>query len=194
MRDPRPWTHAALFGSLWGVLELTVGTTLKLAQVPLYGAIMAAIGVVCLVTVRRLQPVVGVCLITGCTAAFVKLFSMGALSVHSLAGILLEAALLELAMSLTGSRRIGAAVGGALAVAITPVQMVIVTAIVAGPEALRALARAISAIVELTGVDPVHGWQALAIVVITCAAAGAATGELAWRISGRVRQRVGGQR
>ena len=43
MRDLRPWTHAALFGALWGALEATAGTALHLGGVPLTGEIMGLI-------------------------------------------------------------------------------------------------------------------------------------------------------
>ena len=87
MRDLRPWTHAALYGALWGALEATVGTAIHLGRVPFRGEIMGLIGLVCLVCLRRLQPRVGVVLVAGLTAIFLKVFTLGGLYPGPLVGI-----------------------------------------------------------------------------------------------------------
>ena len=46
MRDPRPWTYSALFGVLWGVAEMSLGTVLRMARVPFYGILMAVLGLI----------------------------------------------------------------------------------------------------------------------------------------------------
>ena len=79
MKDLRPWTHAALFGALWGALEATAGTALHLGRVPFRGEIMGLLGLVCLVCLRRLQPRVGVVLVAGLTAIFLQIFTLGGL-------------------------------------------------------------------------------------------------------------------
>ena len=70
MRDVRPWTYAALFGTLWGALEATLGTAVHLGKLPFRGAIMGLVGLLCLVCLRRLQPRPGVCLLAGVVAIF----------------------------------------------------------------------------------------------------------------------------
>ena len=75
MKDLRPWTYAALYGALWGALETTAGTALHLGRVPFRGEIMGILGLVCLVCLRRLQPRVGVVLVAGVTAIFLKIFT-----------------------------------------------------------------------------------------------------------------------
>ena len=51
-KDARPWTHAALFGALWGCMELSLGTLLQLGRVPLKGFLMGSLGMLCLVALR----------------------------------------------------------------------------------------------------------------------------------------------
>jgi hypothetical protein len=75
--DARAWTRAALIGSLWGALELSVGSVLHLSRVPLTGMVMSAIALACLLTLRRLSPVPGVCLVAGAVALVVKVFGIG---------------------------------------------------------------------------------------------------------------------
>ncbi len=70
LKDARPWTYAALFGALWGCLELSLGTVLHLGDVPMKGALMGSLGIICLLCLRRLQPHVGICLTAGTVAVF----------------------------------------------------------------------------------------------------------------------------
>lgn len=190
MNDARAWTHAALFGGLWGAAEASLGTVLKATQLPLSGLVLASIGVLCLVTARRLYPAFGVTLATGAVAALLKVFSLGGLVVGPVAGILAEAALVELAMSATASSALGAVMGGALALLEAPLQMVLTALLVSGPEAAAALARAARALV---GALPVPGASlGVALVGVAAAAAlvGAGVGALSWRVAGRVARRL----
>ena len=192
MRDARAWTHAALFGSLWGAAEASLGTVLKAAHIPLAGLVMASIGVLCLLTVRRLQPVVGVSLATGVVAAFLKVFSLGGLVLGPAAGIVAEAALVELAMSATGSSAIGALLGGALALAEAPLQMAFTAVVITGPEAAAALGKAARALASGISLPAVSPLAVLVAVTAASALAGAAVGGFCWRVAGRVARRVRG--
>jgi hypothetical protein len=192
VRDARAWTHAALFGSLWGAAEASLGTVLKAAHVPLAGLVMASVGVLCLLTVRRLQPAVGVSLATGVVAAFLKVFSLGGLVLGPAAGIIAEAALVELAMTATASSAIGAVLGGALALAEAPIQMVFTAVVITGPEAAAALEKAARAITSSFSLPAVSPLAVLAAVATLSALAGAAVGALSWRVAGRVARRVRG--
>jgi hypothetical protein len=192
VRDARAWTHAALFGSLWGAAEASLGTVLKAAHIPLAGLVMASIGVLCLLTVRRLQPAVGVSLATGVVAAFLKVFSLGGLVLGPAAGIVAEAALVELAMSATGSSAIGAVLGGALALAETPLQMAFTAIVITGPEAAAALGKAARALASGISLPAASPLAVLVAVTAASALAGAAVGGFCWRVAGRVARRVRG--
>jgi hypothetical protein len=192
MRDARAWTHAALFGSLWGAAEASLGTVLKAAQVPLAGLVMASVGVLCLLTVRRLQPAVGVSLVTGVVAAFLKVFSVGGLVLGPVVGILAEAALVELAMTVSASTTIGAVAGGALALAEAPVQMAFTAVVITGPEAAAALARAARMLAAGLSLGSASPLAVLTAVTSVCALIGAGVGALSWRVAGRVARRVRG--
>jgi hypothetical protein len=192
MKDARAWTHAALFGSLWGAAEASLGTVLKATQLPLSGVVMASVGVLCLATARRLQPTAGISLATGAVAAFLKVFSLGGLVLGPVAGILAEAALVEIAMTATASSTLGAIVGGALALAEAPLQMVLTAMVITGPAAAAALAKAarlLAAGVSLPGASPV---AVLAAITGISALIGGVVGGLCWRVAGRVARRLRG--
>jgi hypothetical protein len=192
VRDARAWTHAALFGSLWGAAEASLGTVLKAAHVPLAGLLMASVGVLCLLTVRRLQPTVGISVVTGAVAAFMKVFSMGGLVIGPAAGILAEAALVELAMTATASSAIGAVVGGALALAEAPLHMAFTAVVITGPEAATALGKAAQTLATGLSFPEASPLTVLAGVAAVSALVGAAVGGLSWRVAGRVVRRLRG--
>lgn len=185
MSDLRPWTHAALYGALWGALEATAGTALHLARVPFRGEIMGLLGLLCLVCLRRIQPRAGVVLVAGATAVFLKVFTLGGLVPGPLVGIATQAVAVELGF-LIARGPAAAAIGGIVALGTNPVQRVATAWIVGGPEAATAVLRAVG---KLGGFDPL--WV-LAGFVGLAAGVGAVGGVWAWRLAGRVARRLGG--
>jgi len=185
VKDLRPWTHAALYGALWGALEATAGTALHLGRVPFRGEIMGLIGLVCLVCLRRLQPRVGVVLVAGMTAILLKVFTLGGLYPGPLVGIATQTLAVELGF-LVARGPWAAALGGIIALGTNPVQRVITAWIVGGTEAATAVLRAVG---ELGGVRA--GWVLVGFVGLA-ASIGAVGGVGAWRLAGRVVRRLGG--
>jgi hypothetical protein len=190
-RDARPWTHAALLGALWGCLELSLGTVLHLGGVPMKGLVMGSFGIICLVCLRRLQPRPGVCLIAGAVAVFLKVFTLGGLYPGPVIGIAGEAVLVELAFLLARESAAGAVIGGALALAINPVQMTLMTLVVAGPEALKAAVELARGLGERAGFSGLSGAAILLTLVLLNGLAGACVGAVSWRLAGRVVRRLG---
>lgn len=188
--DARPWTYAALFGGLWGALELTLGTTLHLAGVPA-GQVLGLLGLVCLVTLRRLQPRAGVCLLAGAVAVFLKMFAIGGLRLGALVGIGAEAALVELAFLVGRTTLVAAVTGGTLVLVFAAVMKVVVVWMVAGREALQGYLEAIQGMLERLGPAGVSDPTVLAAILVAHAAVGAAGGLWAWLVAGRVVRRLG---
>jgi hypothetical protein len=191
VNDARAWTHAALFGGLWGVAEASLGTVLKAAQVPLSGLVLASIGVLCLVTARRLHPAFGVTLATGSVAALLKVFSLGGLIVGPVAGIVAEAAFVEIAMTATASSGLGAVFGGALALAEAPLQMAVTAVLITGPTAGVSLAKAARTLAGALAIPEASAAVVLAGITGACALLGGLVGGLSWRVAGRVARRLG---
>jgi hypothetical protein len=191
VRDARPWTYAAVFGSLWGAAEVSLGALMSATRVPLSGLLMASIGVVCLLTARRLQPAIGSSLVMGVVVAFVKVFSLGGFIVGPVVGILSEALLVELAMTLTASRGPGAVLGGALALASPPAWLLASAALLTGPAATTALERALTVAARALGWRGAVTGPIAAAAIVCSALLGAAVGAAAWVLAGRVARRVG---
>lgn len=191
MTDVRPWTYAALFGTLWGALEATVGTAAHLGQLPMRGTLMGLIGLLCLVCLRRLQNRPGVCLLAGAVAVFLKIFTLGGLFPGPIIGISVQALSVELAMTLAGGRAVGAAAGGALTLATNPLQKLATTWVVVGTEGIRAYFDLLAASAAAVGLEGLEPRVLVAAVVGWAACVGAAGGLWAFWVAGRVARRLG---
>lgn len=191
MRDVRPWTYAALFGTLWGALEATLGTAVYLGKLPLRGTIMGLVGLLCLVCLRRLQPRPGVCLLAGVVAVFLKVFTLGGFYPGPIIGIAVQALALEIAMTGSGGRPIGAAVGGFIALATNPLQRLGMIWVVTGSEAVGAYLRLLEEAAAGLGLGGLRPAVIIGTIVVATGLVGAAGGLWAWWVAGRVMRRLG---
>ena len=108
----------AVFGTLWGISEISLGSVLKSLNIPFSGAVLAAIGLVIALVGRAFVPKKGSTLVVGVIAMLLKLFSLGGVIIGPMVGIFSEALVAEIALSLTGKpRRFSFILAGALGVA-----------------------------------------------------------------------------
>jgi hypothetical protein len=192
-RDGRAWIAAALFGSLWGAAEVSLGAALSVVRVPLSGVLMASLGVVCLVTARRLHPAPGQSLAMGVVVAFLKVFSVGGVLLGPVVGILTEALVVELAFLLLGRRLPAAILGGAAALASAPAWMLLWATLLTGPEAVAAIERGMRTVAGSFGWRSAPTETLVGFLLAISALIGAGVGASAWRLAGRVAVRVRGQ-
>jgi outer membrane cobalamin receptor len=89
-----------LMAALWGVIEITVGGLIKGWRVPFGGAVLATFGVVILLTARSSVPVRWSSLLIGIVAAGVRMASGFGGAVFAAIGILAEALIVEMVLSL----------------------------------------------------------------------------------------------
>ncbi len=99
----RDWVYVAVFGALWGALEMTLGAYLhvifpSLADTFFTGIIMAGIGALIVLVGRTFVPKTGAVLFIGVITAILKVFSMGGVVIGAVVAILAEAILIELAL------------------------------------------------------------------------------------------------
>jgi ABC-type thiamin/hydroxymethylpyrimidine transport system permease subunit len=101
-RTTRDLVYIAVFGTLWGVVEVSLGTVLKSLNVPLSGTLLAALGLIVALIARLFVPRRGSTLFIGVIAALLKLFSLGGIVVGPMIGILGEALVAEIVLSAMG--------------------------------------------------------------------------------------------
>jgi hypothetical protein len=191
VRTAVPWMHAAVFGALWGGLELSVGTVLQLGRVPLRGSLMAVVALLCLITLRRTQPRFGVCLVAGLVAAVLKVLTLGGLLPGPLIGIGLTAVVVELVFAAAGRRAVAAVTAGGVVLALHPIQMLVMTALVAGPETATALISGLASAAEVFAPGASSPAALIAGLVAGWMLLGAGVGGWCWWVSGRVVRRLG---
>jgi ABC-type thiamin/hydroxymethylpyrimidine transport system permease subunit len=113
----------AVFGALWGAVEMSLGSLIKALNLPLSGAILAGVGMLIVLIGRVFIPQRGSTLFIGVIAMVLKLFSIGSIIIGPIIGILAEAILAEIVLSAFGKpSRLSFTLAGAAAVSWTLVQ------------------------------------------------------------------------
>jgi hypothetical protein len=95
----RDLVNIAVFGTLWGLIEISLGTVLKSLNIPLSGMFLGAMGLLVVLAGRRFVPYWGATLFMGIVAMLLKLFSLGGVVIGPMVGIFSEALLAELVLS-----------------------------------------------------------------------------------------------
>jgi hypothetical protein len=178
----------AVFGTLWGISEMSLGTVLKSLNVPLSGVVLSTIGLVVILVGRVFVPRRGSTLFVGVIACLLKLFSLGGVIVGPMVGILSEAIIAELALSALGRpRRAAFLVAGALGVLWPLAQPFITNPLLFGRTLFTVWLDLLDLGSRLFGLDSSAAlWIVLGLVVVHVAI-GLAAGWLAWD-TGRVLQ------
>jgi hypothetical protein len=108
----------AVFGALWGVVEIGLGSVLHAIKIPLTGLTLTAIGLLVALIGRLFVPKRGSTFFIGVIAMLLKLFSIGNIILGPMIGILIEALVAELILDIfpkpTRLAFILAVAGGAL--------------------------------------------------------------------------------
>ncbi|MBI5475081.1 MAG: hypothetical protein HY961_22280 [Ignavibacteriae bacterium] len=111
--------HAAIFGALWGAIEIVIGTALHAARVPFRGIVLSLLAVLVLVCAKAFVRRKGSLLLIGAVAATLKGLSMGGFVLTPMLAIFVEASVAEIAFALFGVRRFAALIAGSLALLYT---------------------------------------------------------------------------
>lgn len=97
--------YTTVFGALWGLAEMLLGSWLHAVQFPFRGATMAGIGALILCAERTYTPVKYATLYTGLVAVIMKFASIGAFKLPPAVGILIETLIVETVLSAFGTRK-----------------------------------------------------------------------------------------
>lgn len=193
----RDWVTVGLFGALWGVVELTLGSVLHaiyppLANTFLTGAVLTGIGVAIALTGCRFVPKRGSVLLIGAVTAVLKLLSIGGSKVGPVVAILVESALMEITLWIARRPRPWAfAVGGALAVGWNLPHKFIMMRLLYGTGADAVYTKMVQDGSQMLGIDASLALPILATLLLVRLAAGAMSGWCAWRLGSAVTRRLG---
>ncbi len=127
--EPREFAYIVVFGTIWGLVEIGLGSLLHTLNVPLKGSILTALTAGVALTGRTFVPTRGSLLQMGLIAAFLKIFSFGGSIALPLLGIMEEALILEGTLIVGGLTLPAYIAAGGLAVLWTPVHFLFVNGI-----------------------------------------------------------------
>jgi hypothetical protein len=188
----RELSTIAVFGALWGLVEISLGSVLKSLNLPLSGVVLSAIGLTIALTGRVFVPRRGSTLFIGVVATLLKLFSLGGVIIGPMVGILTEALVAELVLSLSGRpQRWTFLLAGALGVAWVLLQPFVTGPLLFGRTLLVVWLDLLDLGSRLLGLQAnAFLWIVLALLAIHLAIGGLA-GWLSWEIARQLKIRLG---
>jgi hypothetical protein len=208
----RDWVYVAVFGALWGAIEITLGAYLHvifppLADTFLVGVIMAGLGGVIALTGRHFVPHTGSVLMIGVVTALLKALSLGGVKIGPMVAILAQSLLMEAGLVLSPSislrtgrveglllarqpSRWAFALAGALAVSWNFFHKFVMMRLLFGRGASEVAVKMVKDGSALLGLDVRYSIAILVILFVIRLVVGAAAGWLAWDLGGAVRRRL----
>ncbi len=182
----------AVFGALWGLVEISLGALLKTLNIPLSGVVLSAIGLTIALVGRAFVPRRGATLFIGVIATLLKLFSLGGVIVGPMVGILTEALAAEIVLSLAGKpRRSGFVMAGGLGVAWVLLQPFVTGPLLFGRTVFTVWLDLLDRGNQLLGLDPSAAIWIVAALLAIHLAIGAVVGWLSWDIARLLQVRLG---
>jgi ABC-type thiamin/hydroxymethylpyrimidine transport system permease subunit len=193
----RDLVYIAVFGALWGVLEMTLGSYLHLIfpslTTPLVGVgtIMTTIGMIVALIGRLFVPRAGSVLMIGVVVAILKALSIGGVKLPAMLAIIIECLLAELGLLLARRPgRGGFMLAGCLAVLWTFFHKFFASYIFLGRGIYDVYLGMIEAGSKALGVGTGYALVIVAVYLLVRIVAGGLAGWLAWDLGRAVRARL----
>lgn len=178
------------FGALWGLMEITLGVTLKGLRIPMGGALLTAVSVVIFLTGRYFVRRRGSILMMGAVAAILKIFSIGTVIAGPFMAILIEAVMGEILVTLLGVNRISYPLTGMILLLYTIIHPFISQGIIFGTNIYKIYLQTFSRLAEIIHVDSSHLLWIVAGYAGIHALLGALAGWLAFKLPRRVEKEL----
>jgi hypothetical protein len=182
----------AVFGTLWGLVEMSLGTVLKSLNVPLSGVLLSAIGLTVALVGRVFVPRRGSTLFIGVIATLLKLFSLGGVIIGPMVGILGEVLVAEVVLSVMGHpRRLSFLMAGAAAVLCPLVQPFITGPLLFGRTLFTVWLDLLDLGNRLFGLDTNAVLWIVLVLVVVHVGIGLVAGWFAWDVGRLLQARLG---
>ncbi len=184
----------AVFGALWGLVEISLGSVFHAIDLPLSGMALAVLGVMVACIGRLFVPKRGSTIFIGIIAMVLKLFSIGSAVIGPMVGILAEALIAELILSAFARPSILAFIFASASAALwTLVQPFVTGVLLFGRNLLVVWLDVLDMGTRIFGIP----YQAALWIVIILVAVhlffGGIGGWLAWRLGHILKIRLGGE-
>lgn len=183
----------AVFGALWGVVEISLGSVLHAIDLPMSGMTLAIVGVMVASIGRLFVPRRGSTIFIGIIALVLKLFSIGSAVIGPMVGILAEALIAEVILdAFMKPSMLAFAFAGAGAALWTLVQPFVTGVLLFGRNLLLIWLDLIDLGNRLFGLSPQVAFWIVLVLIIVHLFSGAAGGWLAWRLGQVLKTRLNG--
>ena len=184
----RDLVYIAVLSALWAASENLLGGQLHAMNIPLSGAVLAAIGVFLMVICRSFVPKVGSILMMGVVVALLKVLSIGGIVLSPMIAIFMEALLVESAMTLGGPSVVASSIGGMLADMYSIVHPFIFQPLLFGTSMLVIYQKTISAASKIFGIDPASVILIFLALAVSQGVLGMIGGVAGWKFSARAKR------
>ena len=185
----------AVFGALWGLSEISLGSVLHAIDIPLTGLLLSTVGVMLACIGRLFVPRRGSTLFIGVIAMVLKLFSIGNVIIGPMIAILAEAVVAELILDAFGKPSLLAFIvtcaGAALWVFIHPF---VTGLLIWGQSLLMVWLDMLDTGTRLFGIPSQAVLFIVLALVLLYLLVGAIGGWLAWKLGILLKNRLGGNR
>jgi hypothetical protein len=183
----------AVFGALWGVVEIGLGSVFHAFKIPLTGLILTVLGVLVALIGRIFVSQRGSTFFIGVIAMVLKLFSIGSIIIGPMIAILAEALVAELILDIfPGPTRLSFILAAAGAAIWTLIQPFVTGLLLFGRGLFSIWLDTIDQGSRLFGLSSQAAiWVVLGLIVLN-AAAGCISGWLAWKLGNLVFIRLRG--
>ena len=158
------WLKAAVVGSLWGSVEIIVGSFFHNIRMPMSGTILAVLGISLLVAFGQIWKDKGFFWRAGLIAAMMKSVSPSAVLIGPMTGILLEALLFEFALTIFGRNVFAYFAGGIFALYSVVIHKLATLLIIYGLDLVKITENLYFFLIKQLKVDDLNFIQALSIL------------------------------
>jgi len=168
------WIKAAAIGSIWAAIEIVAGSFLHNLRIPFSGTMHSRAAVYMLVAFAMQWKESGIIIRAGLIAALMKSISPSAVILGPMAGIIMEAVILEGILLLLGRNIAGSIIAGMLAVTWALAQKIISLLILYGFDLVRIAEAFYLFLVKSTGLEDLSPLYLVTLVIAIYLAAGTA--------------------
>jgi ABC-type thiamin/hydroxymethylpyrimidine transport system permease subunit len=193
----RDLVYVAVFGALWGALEITLGSYLHLIfpslATPLIGVgtIMTALGMVVALIGRLFVPKTGSVLMIGVVVAMLKALSIGGVKLPAMLAIVIESLLAEVGLLLARKPgRAGFMLAGCLAVLWTFFHKFFASYVFLGRGVYDVYLGILKQGAQTLGIEVSYALAIVAAFLLVRIVAGGIAGWLAWELGKAVQARL----
>ena len=180
-----------VFGALWGLMEISLGTLVKGLRIPMGGAMLTAVACLIFLTGRYFIRRKFSILIMGGIAATIKVFSVGTVIAGPFMAILIEACIAEILISFLGINRLSFILTSMVLVIYTIIHPFISQGIIFGANIYKVYLETIQKVADVFHTS----YQYLAVIVLLYilmhALLGGISGWIAYSLAKRVENEYG---